>query len=156
MKKLLIVGIDLGKNTGISILDFKGNLIHLSTLKYVNFNELIKYICNFGKPLLISSDIVYSRKIKKIAASFGAKVFFPDRPLTKKEKSKLTSDFYYEDIHQRDALAASLRAFKSYRKIIGKLMNEFGKDYEKALELFFKTNKNIKEIKCLINEEKEN
>lgn len=147
MKKPVIIGIDFGKNVGISILDFEGNILHLATLKDVKFGEIVSYLKNFGLPLIVSCDVPSSKQAKKLSSYFGAKLFIPKIPLSIKEKIKLTKEYYYEDLHQRDALASSLKAFKYYRKIIIKINEEIKENKEKAIIRFFKTFKNIKEVK---------
>ncbi|MEM7826556.1 MAG: DUF460 domain-containing protein [Candidatus Aenigmatarchaeota archaeon] len=57
MKKNLIVGIDLGKTVGIAIIDTKGNIVDLSSLKEVKKSEIINHLMKFGDVLLIASDV---------------------------------------------------------------------------------------------------
>jgi predicted RNase H-like nuclease (RuvC/YqgF family) len=68
----------------------------------------------FGRPLIIATDKEkIPNKIKKIASSFNAKVFNPDHDLTIEEKDRVVN-ISMKDKHERDALAASLFAFKAH------------------------------------------
>ncbi|NIM46944.1 MAG: DUF460 domain-containing protein [Candidatus Aenigmarchaeota archaeon] len=112
MKKPLIVGLDVGTTTGLSIHDLKKNLLYLKSRKHFSTSNIIKRIMVFGRPLIIATDKQkVPSKIKKIASSFNAKVFRPDHDLTIEEKERIVN-ISMKDTHERDALAASLFAFK--------------------------------------------
>lgn len=114
MPKPLIVGLDIGTTTGISIHDLKKNLLYLKSRRHFSTSNIIKQIIIFGNPLIIATDKQnIPHKIKKIAASFNAKVFSPDHDLTIEEKER-TVNISMKDDHERDALASSLFAFKFY------------------------------------------
>lgn len=113
MSKPLIVGLDIGTTTGISIHDLKKNLLYLKSKKHFSTSNIIKQIMIFGSPLIIATDKQkVPDKIRKIASSFDAKVFNPDHDLTVEEKEKIVN-ISMKDDHERDALAASLFAFKA-------------------------------------------
>jgi len=151
MKKPIIVGIDFGKNVGISILDIYGNVINLSTFKNISIKELVKFISEFGTVLIVASDSKNFEKLKKIASAFGSKIFLPEKQMSVIEKIKLTKNFYYEDLHQRDALASSIKALKKYRNLINKIKGKVKINYEKVFIEVFKKKKNIKEAASIPN-----
>jgi len=67
--------------------------------------------------------------IEKVAAALGSKVFYPEVSLTNIEKEKIIDDFK-EDIkntHQKDALAAGLKAFKNYHGLFLKVEETLAK-----------------------------
>jgi len=114
MAKPLIVGLDIGTTTGISIHDLKKNLLYLKSKKHFSTSNIIKQIMIFGTPLIVATDKKnLPDKIRKIASAFNSKVFFPDHDLTVQEKENIVN-ISMKDDHERDALAASLFAFKVY------------------------------------------
>ncbi|MEM5772887.1 MAG: DUF460 domain-containing protein [Candidatus Aenigmatarchaeota archaeon] len=146
MKKNLIVGIDIGSTTGIAILDTKGNILDLSSIKEATRAEIIKHILKFGDALIIASDVnPLPKGIEKIASSLGCKVFYPQVSLSYKEKAKLLEDFKWlaKDSHQKDALAAALRAFRNYHSTflkIEEVVKKLGVDeiFEDVVKRVFK------------------
>jgi len=114
MRKPLIVGLDIGTTTGLSIHDLNKNLLYLKSRKHFSTSNIIKQIMIFGIPIIIATDKQkVPSKIKKIASSFNAKIFRPDHDLTIEEKERIVN-ISMKDTHERDALAASLFAFKLY------------------------------------------
>jgi predicted RNase H-like nuclease (RuvC/YqgF family) len=114
MQKPLIVGLDIGTTSAVSIHDLKKNLLYLKSRKNFSTSNIIKQIIIFGTPLIIATDKQnVPQKIRKIAASFNAKVFSPDHDLTVEEKEKVVN-ISMRDSHERDALASALFAFKFY------------------------------------------
>ncbi len=114
MPKPLFVGLDIGTTTGLSIHDLKKNLLYLKSKKHFSTSNIIKQITVFGRPLIIATDKQkVPNKIKKIASSFNAKIFHPDHDLTVEEKERIVN-ISMKDKHERDALAATLFAFKLY------------------------------------------
>ena len=114
MPKPLIVGLDIGTTSAVSIHDLKKNLLYLKSRKNFSTSNIVKQIIIFGTPLIIATDKQnVPQKIRKIAASFNAKVFSPDHDLTIEEKERIVN-ISMRDSHERDALSASLFAFKFY------------------------------------------
>lgn len=114
MPKPLIVGLDIGTTSAVSIHDLKKNLLYLKSKKGFSTSNIIKQIIIFGTPLVIATDKQnVPNKIRKIASSFSAKVFSPDHDLTIEEKERIVN-ISMRDSHERDALASALFAFKFY------------------------------------------
>ena len=114
MPKPLIVGLDIGTTSAVSIHDLKKNLLYLKSRKNFSTSNIVKQIIIFGTPLIIATDKQnVPQKIRKIAASFNAKVFSPDHDLTIEEKERIVN-ISMRDSHERDALSASLFAFRFY------------------------------------------
>ena len=89
MLKPLIVGLDIGTTTGLSIHDLKKNLLYLKSKKHFSTSHIIKQITIFGRPIIIATDKQkVPNKIRKIASSFNAKIYKPDHDLTIEEKEK--------------------------------------------------------------------
>ncbi len=147
LTKGIIVGIDTGLTVGLAILDTKGNVVDLTSKKEAKKSEIIKHILKFGKPLVIASDVnPMPKAIEKIASSLGSKVYYPDVSLSNLEKVKVIQKYekYIKDSHQKDALAACLKAFKHYHELFLKIEDFLKKIdkkeiYEKVVEEVMKS-----------------
>jgi hypothetical protein len=120
----LIIGVDLGNTIGIAILDTRGNIVNLSSKKEVGRSDIIKHVLKFGNPLLIASDVnPLPKGVEKLASALGCHVFYPQVSMTYKEKTKIIDEYKekIKDSHQKDALAAALRAFKNYHSMFLKI-----------------------------------
>jgi predicted RNase H-like nuclease (RuvC/YqgF family) len=110
---------------------------------------------------VIASDVNPASKfVEKIASSLGSKIFYPEISLTRKEKEKIVED-YEEEIkssHEKDALAAGLKAFKNYHEIILKVKAAAGKNFEEVLRnvIINKKTENISDVVKKIAEKKVN
>ncbi|MHA1743341.1 MAG: DUF460 domain-containing protein [Candidatus Heimdallarchaeota archaeon] len=124
MNRNVIVGVDPGTTVGVAVLDSRGNVLSLKSMREVKKNELIKHILSFGKPIIIASDVnPPPRLIERLATDLGSKVFYPEVSLTNVEKEKIIKDFGEEikNPHQKDSLAAGLKAFKKYHGLFLKI-----------------------------------
>ncbi len=132
----LIVGIDSGTSVGVAILDSHGNILSLSSKKLQTKGDVIRQIMKYGNPVVIASDVNPAPKfVEKIAASVGSKIFYPDFSMSRREKQKIVRD-YEEEInsaHEKDALAAGLKAFRNYHEIILKVEAAAGNNFEHVL-----------------------
>jgi hypothetical protein len=126
--KNLIVGLDAGAGYGVAILDTEGKLISVTTIRHPRRGDIIKHILKFGRPVIIASDVSpLPQNITKLAAALGSRTYYPPSPLKIKEKQKLLDDFKKEfpdllrDSHQKDSLAAALKAFRVYHGLFVRL-----------------------------------
>lgn len=127
MQKALIVGIDPGINTGIAIIDAKGRLIVTTSKRYAKKSEITKYITKFGNPVIVASDVnPPPETVKKIAKALGCKLFYPEVSIPSAEKNEMVKKYEIKR-HERDALAASLKAFKSYHELFSKIQDTISK-----------------------------
>jgi len=123
MQKFLIVGLDIGTTTGISIYDLKRNLIYLKSKRNFSSSEIMRQILKFGNPLVIATDKEkIPTAIRKIASSFDCKIFKPDHDLGIEEKNKIVK-IPINDDHERDALAAATFAFRFYEPQFKRIEN---------------------------------
>jgi len=129
----IIVGIDPGTTTGIAILNLDGEII--STFSKRNFSkaDIIEFISNFGRPIVIATDMnPPPETVEKLATSLPAKLFYPDSTLKRKEKSKLIRKLEVRpNRHEKDALAAAIYSYKRLKPIINKVeqkMKAYTKD----------------------------
>jgi len=120
--RYLIVGIDPGMVTGVAMLDLCGRPLLIVSRRGVSRLSLSRAILSHGRPLIVASDVnPPPALIRKLCSSLNAVMFVPSDTLTVDEKRRLVSGFEEQygvrvrDSHQRDALAAALKAFMHYR-----------------------------------------
>ena len=114
--RYLIVGIDPGTTTAIAALDLDGNILHLESSRQMNMSSVIEALYRVGKPLVIASDVQempYS--VEKIRRAFSAVAYTPRQDTSVDSKLALTAGHPYENVHERDALAAALDANLQYQ-----------------------------------------
>lgn len=115
-RKRTIVGIDPGSTSAIAVLDTKGGLRELESKKHMGDEEIIRKVSEAGKPVLVATDKgKVPSTVEEVATNFGAKVFTPDDDLSVHGKKELTRNMDYENLHERDALAAALNAYNSFK-----------------------------------------
>lgn len=157
----MIIGIDPGITVGIAILDTKGKIIDITSKREAKRSEIVKHITKFGHPLIIASDVnPLPKMIVKLASSLGSKTFFPEVSLSNVEKTKIIKKYIkkIKSSHQKDALAASLKAFRSYHELflkIEEILERMDEEemYEEVVEKVVKSKKEniisvIKKIKA--------
>ncbi|MDD1706500.1 MAG: DUF460 domain-containing protein [Methanoregulaceae archaeon] len=112
----LIVGIDPGTTTAIAALDLDGNLLYLASSRQMAMSDVIEAIYRVGKPLIIASDVhEMPFSVEKIRRAFNGIAYSPRQDMSVETKHELTAPFQYQNDHERDALAAAMDAFRSYR-----------------------------------------
>lgn len=113
--KHIIVGVDPGKTAAVVCLDLEGRPIYLDHARFVGFDWFVDKIKNVGIPVIIASDKKNSTHlINKLAAAFGSKVFVPPTDISVSKKESIADKKIISNLHERDALAAALAAYKSY------------------------------------------
>ncbi len=131
--KYLIVGIDPGITSAVAILDLNGKLVHVESGKRLGVKRIAEIISNYGRPVIITTDVMYAPEmVKKIASLFNSKIVLPPRNLRVGEKKRIVSEFgaEVEDDHQRDSLAAAILAYRRYEPLfikVDKVLAEEGK-----------------------------
>ncbi|MBU5690281.1 MAG: DUF460 domain-containing protein [Candidatus Aenigmatarchaeota archaeon] len=122
--KVLIVGFDPGTRAGIAIIDTFGRIVFLSSKSNVGLSYFSKIISSHGKALVIATDRNPSPKsVEKLSKSIGAKLFVPEESLSVREKEELVKrfDIKIKNDHERDALSAAVKAYKSYANLLRKV-----------------------------------
>lgn len=157
--QLLILGYDPGLTVGLAFLNLEGEIKDLISTKYTGIEELRNLIIKIGKPIIISTDKAeVPWMVSKLASSFGAIIFKPDKDLEIKEKKKISQNFLKNkgieklslDAHKRDSLASAIVAYNKFYpiyKTIKEEINRQGLDLNPDIvfEKVVKYNKNIKE-----------
>ncbi|MCS7143986.1 MAG: DUF460 domain-containing protein [Archaeoglobaceae archaeon] len=114
-KRYLIAGIDPGTTTAVAIMDLAGNLISIRSKKDWNTSEVIEFITEHGKPVIVATDKKNPPEfVSKIKASFNAVLYSPKEDLNVDKKRELTSNYKILNDHERDALAAAIDALNYY------------------------------------------
>lgn len=73
------MGVDPGNTVGIAILGTKGNAINITSIREAKRSDLIRHIINFGKPVIIASDVnPLPKAIYRLAAALGSKTYYPE------------------------------------------------------------------------------
>jgi predicted RNase H-like nuclease (RuvC/YqgF family) len=129
--RYLIVGIDPGTTTAVAALDLEGNVRYLGSSRQMTMSDVIEAIYKAGKPLVIASDVHdMPFSVEKIRRAFNGVAFSPRQDMSIETKLELTSDFSYQNDHERDALAAALEAFRSYRNKFQNLLRRVPSGYD--------------------------
>lgn len=135
--KSIIVGVDPGIIAGVSILDSRGNILVIHSKRDAKRSDIVKFITKFGRPVIIATDVNPSpRSVGKIASVLGSNLYVPKKSMTVKEKIKLVRNFAKElkNDHESDALAASLKAWKTHRILFDRVFIELKK--KNKIELY--------------------
>ncbi len=118
-RRYTIVGIDPGTTVGVAMLDLDGNTVDVFSAKNYSVSDTIRRIISRGKPLVVASDVTPTPSmVKKVSNVFSSHVHELNDCLTVEEKFALTKGegYEYKNVHERDALAACVNAFKNYKK----------------------------------------
>lgn len=123
MKKPIIVGYDPGTTAAVAVIDTRGNIIFIKSKKGLNKSEIINKITEIGKPIIVAADRrPLPRSVDKLAKTLSSRVFYPTKSLSASEKWELAKEYdkKIKNDHERDALAAALKAYKMYSGLFRK------------------------------------
>lgn len=114
--RYLIVGLDPGTTTAWAALLLDGQVAGIGSSRQSSMSETIETLMQLGKPLVIASDVrEMPFSVEKIRRAFQAVGFTPRQDRSVEEKQELTAGYTYRNVHERDALAAALDAYRHYR-----------------------------------------
>ncbi|MHA1506181.1 MAG: DUF460 domain-containing protein [Candidatus Asgardarchaeia archaeon] len=135
--KPMIVGIDPGITTGIACIDLSGKVLLLKSGKELSKSEILKELLSVGRPMLICSDVHPAPSfVEKIASTMKVPVYTSGKILSLSEKKKIVEDFInkydktvvVKSSHERDALAAAIKAFMNFRNKFQKVEDKISKE----------------------------
>jgi hypothetical protein len=110
------VGVDPGTTAAVAILTLDGELVSIHSGRNFSIQDMIQFISQYGSPSIIATDVHPApRTVNKLSHSFDCKLFVPPSDISVDEKNGLTRAFSYRNSHQRDALAAALKALEHHR-----------------------------------------
>lgn len=112
----IIVGVDPGTTIAVAVLNLDGELKGLISSRVMSVPDVIEYIRDKGKPVVVATDVVPPpATVEKIKRSFKATLFVPNERIAVDEKVKLAKPYGYGNDHERDAVAAAAKAFNAYK-----------------------------------------
>jgi len=123
--ELLTIGVDPGTTTALAVLDADGNVIELKSSKDLTTSDIIERVESLGRPAVVATDVTpVPKAVERIAKSLGARLYTPKRDMTVDEKRELVKGHLSRvkrgptpsDTHQRDALAAAIKAYHTVVK----------------------------------------
>ncbi len=135
------MGIDPGTTAAVAILNLEGEPLYIHSGKNLSVEDIISSISLFGSPCIIATDVNPApQAVDKLSRSFDCKLFVPLSDLSVEEKNTLTRTYTFRNFHQRDALAAALKALEYYRAKFGNVdarLQEKGlSDYSESVKYF--------------------
>ncbi|MDY6789032.1 MAG: DUF460 domain-containing protein [Candidatus Nanohaloarchaea archaeon] len=144
-----IVGIDPGTTTGVAVIDIEGKLVDHRSKKEFSKGKIRRFIISAGKPVIVASDVNPAPSlVEKIARAFNTELNVPKEDISQKDKEKLVEDYSTRDMdsHEKDALAAAVKAYRGVKGVLKKIKaRSEGKEasYGEVVEEFFKTDKSL-------------
>jgi len=131
-EKGVIVGIDPGTTTGVAVLDLDGELCEVFSARDFSVNDVISFLTKYREVIIVAGDVTPApRFVEKVSGSLSSVLYTPPKSLTVKDKKERVilkfSKNAYRNPHERDALAAALKAYKHYRnklEQVGKRLGE--------------------------------
>lgn len=113
----------------------EGKLLDVESGKNLSVNDVIWEIQQRGDLLILASDrFPLPKVIKKISAAFQCKVYYPEEPFTKQEKWELTKRYRSINNHERDALAAAIKAYNFFSHKLRQIRKQEGQAFEKNIK----------------------
>ncbi len=110
----LIVGVDTGKTVAYACLDLDGKLVSSSHVSSLGQDWLIDSIGKLGIPSIVACDREPNDIVRKVCASFNAKLYYPVKEISIDEKREMARPYGTTNPHERDACAAAVKAYKAY------------------------------------------
>ena len=111
-----MVGVDPGTTAAVAILDLEGSPVSIHSGKNFSIQDIISFISQFGSPCIIAADVNPApQAVDKLSHSFDCRLYVPPTNMSVEEKNVLTRGYTFANVHQRDALAAALKALEHYK-----------------------------------------
>lgn len=115
-EKAVIVGIDPGTTVGLAIVDLDGHLCEVFSAKNFSQKDILSALVKYPQVLVVASDVSPApRLVEKVATALNSVLYSPPNTLTVAEKKALVDSKFskdeYSNSHERDAIAAAIKAF---------------------------------------------
>lgn len=125
----LIAGVDPGKTIGVACLDLKGRLVLSGHYPNEGLERVIGEIKRTGTPIIVAGDRPSpSELVRRINASFGARLFSPSREFSTEAKRRIGRSATLTNQHECDAYAAALSAYNHYSNKFNQIDRMAGRD----------------------------
>jgi len=109
----VIIGVDSGVYRAFAAVDLDGRVVAVESKRNWGDAGFVERVSSF-QPLVIACDVrPASKTARALARVFSAKLFQPVHSLPIIEKARVASGYGVKNAHERDALAAALKAFHS-------------------------------------------
>ncbi len=137
----VILGIDPGSTVAVAAIDINGNLVEVHSSKNLSLEDLVRYVSKFKRILICSVDVNPApRIVEKLSSILNTILFVPNDSMSVEEKIRIVDETYgkkcYSNNHERDAIAAALKAYKYYKNKIKNILNKIMEfDEEKKYEI---------------------
>jgi hypothetical protein len=130
----VILGVDPGTTTALAVLDLQGDLREVQSARGLSLEDALTVTSRYGGVLSVASDVpVPPRFVERLASALRSPLYAPSRPLTVAEKTEVVNRRFgkdsYQNAHERDALAA---AIKAYNRLAAK-RSKGGEEWERGL-----------------------
>ena len=112
------VGYDPGTTSGVALVDLNGDVIASLSGRSLKEGEIVRFIMEYGKPIVIACDVRRTPGlVKKLAGRFEVGVFHPKNNVGRGRKRQILD---CEKRHERDAAVGAILA---YRECANKIRN---------------------------------
>ncbi len=132
--RYLIVGYDPGIEAGLAVIDLDKKPVIIMSGRELDRGEIASKITNFGVPVIVATDKnPPPEMVRKLAAMLGTQLYVPPRSLGTGEKELIASEYCksfgvsVKNTHERDALSAALKAYRTYEEKLMKLTEKIRK-----------------------------
>lgn len=125
LRRPVIVGVDPGMSAGVAVITLDGEPLLAVSVKNPDRDEIIEAVAKLGKPVIVAVDVAKPPEtVVKLASMLNAILYTPEQDISVEDKNRIAKEYaekYSLDIpdsHARDALAAAVKAYNSYRNTI--------------------------------------
>ncbi len=120
--KSVILGIDPGTTTALAVVDLDGKLLEVFSSRNFSFSKVLSFTTNYDIAI-VASDVAPAQKfVEKVSSSLNSVLFAPSQPLSVADKVAIVNEKFsrssYANPHERDALAAAVKAYSNYRNTL--------------------------------------
>jgi len=114
------VGFDPGTVAALAAVDLQGDVVFVKSFRG-GLKQAVALLRESGHPSIVASDRAECESVSRLASSFGAVAFFPGKNLAARDKRELVSGYELGNQHEKDALAAALKAYKNYKCLLDRI-----------------------------------
>ncbi len=140
----MIIGVDPGATVGVAFVDLDGSIVDVLSGKGLSVADVVFEIQQHGQAFAIATDRNPApRPVRKVAAAFKCFLYEPEEHLSVAEKNELLKSIDVElrrrlNNHEKDALAAALKAFNHYSAKLRNIKKRTGKRFEEEVRKAFR------------------
>ena len=124
----MIVGYDPGIVAGLAAIDLDMTPVLVISGRELDRGTAVSLLTDVGVPVVVATDKnPPPDMVRKLAAMLNAQLFTPSKSLSTSEKESLVNeytrkfDIEVKNTHERDALAAVLKAYSIFKEKMEKL-----------------------------------